>query len=108
MSVIVKEDGETIIVRKDRVIWLVDYDIPTWRRKSFYRHLKNAIARYLMSDTRDTIKTLREAWDVAMEKGVYVKSTASVIRTTDRKLAELIYKIATTYGTANMYMAIEV
>ncbi len=64
--------------------FIVDWDIPTKCRRMFYYHLKKIRLKYEIQGTM---------------------STASVMHTDDRKLAEDVFNLATKYGKANLYAA---
>jgi len=85
-------------------LYIVDYDIPVDLRKRFYRHLRAAVAEYLRVEKK-IVKSLEDAWELAAEGGVYVRSTQSVLTTDDYRLARTIYNVASAYGTANLYAA---
>lgn len=84
-------------------LYLVDYDIPVEIRGKFYYALRVALAAYLRRQR--AFKSLQEAWDYAVEGGAYVRSTQSVIVTDDEGIAWTVYRVASEYGTANIYKA---
>jgi len=62
--------------------WLVDWDIPRERRFMFYYYLRKLKRRYNI-----------------------IMSSASVLVTRERSIAEKVYRLATKYGKANLYRA---
>ena len=84
-------------------LYLVDYDVPVEVRGRFYYALRTALAAYLRRQR--VFKSLEEAWDYAVEGGAYVRSTQSVIVTDDEGIAWTVYRVASEYGTANIYRA---
>ena len=83
-------------------LYLVDYDIDVRVRHNFYRRLRRLVTKRIYSITNKQL-TLREAEAELRERGIYFKSTLSVIVTNDARLAWGIYRLANRYGTANIY-----
>ena len=84
------------------IMYLVDYDIRTGIRYKFYRALNRELANYLLKD--NNFKNLNEAKEFLKIRGIYFKSSLSVILTDDRKIAEIVYNVAQSYGFANFYI----
>jgi len=71
-------------------------------RHNFYRRLRRLVTKRIYSLYNEEL-TLREAEAELRERGIYFKSTLSVIVTNDASLAFSIYELARRYGTANIY-----
>lgn len=68
-------------------VWIVDYDLPEGnKRRGFYRRIQNWLKEHRGEE--------KAAW-----------STYSVVITTDREFADLVYDTAVTLGRAHMYQA---
>jgi len=90
-------------------VYIVDYDIPTYRRQLFYYHLRRQLAALVapyvddLYDGSGKPPTLDEIFAYAAAHGIFARSTGSVIVTSDEAIAEVVYSIASQFGVANMY-----
>ena len=82
MSELIKKN-----LTENDIVYLIEYDIPTNRRKKFYRELKK----------------MKEK-----ENANFDRSTLSVLCTKDPEVAKKIYHLASYFGKAKVYIAAEV